>query len=56
MAGKVIVAPLLQFFKLVNPVIKPGAFLTDFCQTDIFGNQRTIRNLAVITISGENSV
>ena len=35
--GKVIVAPLLQFFKLANPVIEQGTFLTDFCQTDIFG-------------------
>lgn len=37
MNGKVIVAPLLQVFKLANPVIEQGTCLTDFCQTDIFG-------------------
>ena len=45
--------PSFQLFKLADPLIEQGAFLADCVQTDIFGNQRTVKSFA---ISGEDAM
>lgn len=47
--------PSLQLFKLADPFIEPRTFTADCIQTDIFGNQRTVKSF-IAAISGENSV